>query len=197
MEAKFDQFVGIFEDAVPEEFCQSVIDYFDITHDLNKTVSRKEQGVPNIIKDDNIYGMCDETDVMILKTFTRNLKPLASALGECYQRYIQEYSILTNIARHRISETYQIQRTKPGEGYHVWHCEADSLTSASRIAVPIIYLNTIEEGGETEFLYQKMRVKPKQGTIVLFPAAFTHVHRGNPPLKEDKYIVTSWIEFLG
>ena len=52
-----------------------------------------------------------------------------------------------------------------------------------------------DEGGETEFLYQSMRVKPKQGTLLIWPAAFTHTHRGNPPLSNEKYIVTGWTEF--
>ena len=57
------------------------------------------------------------------------------------------------------------------------------------------YLNNVEEGGETEFLYQSRRIKPKQGTIVICPASFTHTHRGNPPLKGDKYMINGWIEF--
>jgi len=40
-----------------------------------------------------------------------------------------------------------------------------------------------------------MRVKPKQGTLLIWPAAFTHTHRGNPPLSNVKYITTGWIEF--
>ena len=55
-----------------------------------------------------------------------------------------------------------------------------------------LYLNTIEDGGETEFLYQGKRVKAEQGKLLIWPAGFTHVHRGNPPLKESKYILTSW-----
>jgi len=56
-------------------------------------------------------------------------------------------------------------------------------------------LNDVKEGGETEFLYQSVRVSPKKGTLVIWPAAFTHVHRGNPPLSGTKYIMTSWLEY--
>ena len=41
--------------------------------------------------------------------------------------------------------------------------------SAARELVWMIYLNDIEEGGETEFMYQKRRIKPTQGTMVIFP----------------------------
>ncbi|MGA1379858.1 MAG: 2OG-Fe(II) oxygenase, partial [Chitinophagaceae bacterium] len=50
-------------------------------------------------------------------------------------------------------------------------------------------------GGETEFLYQSARVEAAQGRLVLAPASYTHMHRGNPPLDGEKYILTSWLEF--
>jgi len=59
----------------------------------------------------------------------------------------------------------------------------------------MVYLNDIKEGGETEFLYQKCRFKPKRNTLLLWPSGFTHTHRGNPPISGDKYIITGWIEY--
>jgi len=58
--------------------------------------------------------------------------------------------------------------------------------------VIITYLNDDFEGGETEFLYQGVRVKPEKGKTVIFPASYTHVHRGNPPIGGTKYIATTW-----
>jgi hypothetical protein len=60
-----------------------------------------------------------------------------------------------------------------------------------------VYLNDIKQGGETEFLNQAMRVQPEAGKVVIFPAYFTHVHRGNPVLSaQDKYILTGWFEYV-
>jgi hypothetical protein len=59
----------------------------------------------------------------------------------------------------------------------------------------MFYLNDVQEGGETEFYYQNLKSKPKQGTMVIAPAGFTHTHRGNKPISGDKYIFTSWILF--
>jgi hypothetical protein len=56
----------------------------------------------------------------------------------------------------------------------------------------MVYLNDVDEGGETEFLYQQVKIKPKRGTVVIWPGGFTHLHRGNPPLK-NKYIATGWL----
>ena len=67
--------------------------------------------------------------------------------------------------------------------------------NASRTLVFTIYLNDVEEGGETEFLHQSVRVKPETGRIVIWPAGFPYVHRGNPPISGEKYILTSWMLF--
>jgi hypothetical protein len=56
-------------------------------------------------------------------------------------------------------------------------------------------LNDNFEAGETEFLYQQYRYKPKMGDVIIFPAAFTHTHRGNPPIGGTKYIITGWLEY--
>ena len=89
----------------------------------------------------------------------------------------------------------KIQKTLPGQGYHIWHVEHDPRRTPEcrRILAWTIYLNDMDEGGETEFLHQKIRVAPKAGRIVIWPATFPYLHRGNPPLKGEKYIITSWM----
>ncbi|MCV2886265.1 2OG-Fe(II) oxygenase [Aestuariibacter sp. AA17] len=84
-------------------------------------------------------------------------------------------------------------------GYPYWHSEvypqsgpADAL---HRIFLFMFYLNDVDEGGETEFYYQNKKVEPKAGRMVIAPAYFTHTHRGNIPVSNDKYILTSWILF--
>ncbi|MDE3271536.1 2OG-Fe(II) oxygenase [Pseudoalteromonas sp. SSM20] len=94
----------------------------------------------------------------------------------------------------------QAQKYTAGEGgYPYWHSEVypqkghnDSL---HRILLFMFYLNDVEEGGETEFYYQNKKIKPKQGSMVIAPAYFTHTHRGCIPVSNDKYIVTSWVLF--
>ena len=64
---------------------------------------------------------------------------------------------------------------------------------ANRALVYSAYLNTIEEAGETEFLYQRTRIPPKENTMIIWPAGFTHTHRGNVVYgNKSKYIITGW-----
>ena len=111
-----------------------------------------------------------------------------------YPAYNEEYSILKDTAAHGIYHL-KIQRTSPGQGYHVWHHEDGSRKYIDRLLTFICYLEDVEEGGETEFLYLKKRIKPKAGKLILFPGSFTHTHRGLQPISGDKHVITGWIEY--
>lgn len=94
----------------------------------------------------------------------------------------------------------QAQKYPQGEGnYNYWHCEVfpeQKRTEAlHRTLLFMVYLNDVEEGGRTDFYYQKRSLKPKQGQLVIAPAYFTHTHRGQTPISNDKYILTSWVLF--
>ncbi|MDO6680407.1 MULTISPECIES: 2OG-Fe(II) oxygenase [unclassified Shewanella] len=84
-------------------------------------------------------------------------------------------------------------------GYPHWHSEhfpqSGSHEALHRVLLYMYYLNDVEQGGETEFYYQNKVIKPTKGTMVIAPAGFTHTHRGNIPISDDKYIATSWIMF--
>lgn len=93
-----------------------------------------------------------------------------------------------------------IQKYNQNEGgYFYYHSEiyphpSDAENDAlHRKLLWMFYLNDVEEGGETEFYHQQLVTKPKQGSLVIAPAGFTHTHRGNMPISSDKYIFTSWI----
>jgi hypothetical protein len=84
-------------------------------------------------------------------------------------------------------------------GYPYWHSEVypkhDGGEALHRVVLWTIYLNDGFAGGETEFLYQRRRIVPKTGSLLIAPAAFTHTHRGNRPRGGDKVIATSWVLF--
>ena len=82
-------------------------------------------------------------------------------------------------------------------GYPYWHCEQypklDQGEALHRALLWTIYLNDAFDEGGTEFLYQQTIIRPKTGSLLIAPAAFTHTHRGNRPVGGNKYIATSWI----
>jgi hypothetical protein len=191
----FDNFIMQYDNLFSAQECQMFIDSFNRMEKAGLTISRQKDGTTsNVKKDDQLYfsdllsGMeLDISDVapsrMMLERFWNIV----------YPAYAEQYGILNSMAAHTVRLT-KIQKTEIGGGYHVWHNEDDIPQNMRRMATFILYLNDVDEGGETEFLYYPKRVKAKQGRFILWPAGFTHTHRGNPPISNTKYIVTGWVE---
>lgn len=181
-------FIGCFDGFVKPEECQKVIDFFESEHEQKKTLSRRAtDGAAKNIRSD--------TCLFIDHNFNQKIfENIMLGLRKTLEIYFDETSFLNFL---RLNDAHllpiKIQKTAPGEGFHDWHVEKFYKDFCSRILVYTIYLNDIEEGGETEFLLQHQRVKAKQGRICIFPSTFPYLHRGNPPLKDCKYIITSWL----
>jgi len=116
-------------------------------------------------------------------------RSLAMALKE----FKQMYPYFSDMSRFK-DMGYNLQRYQEGEYYH-WHVDADNEQLAGRQLVALWYLNDVEEGGETDFLYQDASVTPQKGKLMLFPPFWTHEHRARVVKKGVKYIATTWITF--
>ena len=190
-------FIGVYDGYIPDEACDQTIELFKRYESFNKTWTRfSSENVTQDKKQDK--QLFCEPEILTDQEFNViKLKLLMVNFDIALKHYYTE----TNIKKYcnnseLITEHVKIQKTLPTEGYHVWHIEHHAENDmAKRVLVYSIYLNTVEEGGETEFLYQSQRVKPIKGRIVIWPAGFPYVHRGNPPLSGEKYIVTSWINY--
>ena len=90
---------------------------------------------------------------------------------------------------------YKIQHYQRDEGHFKWHFDALGPGAWDRQLAMIIYLNSVAEGGETCFHRQNLRVKPVAGDAVFFPTFWTHMHCGEIPRSEDKYIISSFVMF--
>lgn len=191
-----EDFIRVYDNAVSTSFCRGIIDYFEWSFENNKTWERDE--ATSLKKKDTSTLLNPRTfwDINFhnehLGDYIREFND--SFWDECYSSYVKEFETLRDFERHSIF-TYKVQKTIPGGGYHVWHSESGSHSFSKRIVAYILYLNDVSQGGETEFLYQHRRVIPKERSLVIFPAAYTHAHRGNPPLRGTKYIMTGWVEF--
>ena len=189
-------FIGIYDGYIPDEACDQAIELFKKYKELNKVFSRFTlDGATQDIKQDKSLSVLPEI-ITDIELDGNKLKALMINFDTALRHYYTETNIKKYTAEDIITDHVKIQKTLPSEGYHVWHIEhAATRDMAKRVLVYSIYLNTVEDGGETEFLYQSQRVKPVKGRIVIWPAGFPYVHRGNPPLSGEKYILTSWINY--
>ena len=91
---------------------------------------------------------------------------------------------------------YKIQHYKKNEGHFKWHFDALGPGAWDRQLAVVVYLNSIAAGGETCFYRQNLKVRPVAGDAVLFPTFWTHMHCGEVPRSEDKYIISSFVSFI-
>ena len=195
-------YMGVFPEAATQKYCEDLIEWFEYNNTegsggRKNTVSRQELegGVSKTHKDSEIYWlgynnrMLSRNDILLAE--------FNKIVWKAYAKFKTVYGAgLDQLGLHKMSPSIKIQRYQPTQGYHVWHSEVTNQENAGRVFVCLLYLNTVEEGGETEFLYQKMRVPAVQGTLAMFPTTWTHLHRGNAPLKGNKYVINTWLEFV-
>ena len=113
------------------------------------------------------------------------------ALIPCIDKYQEKYNNLDNISYWKWDPGFTFKKFEgEDDGYKLWHTEQGRRT-ANRIAVWQFYLNNAESG--TEFMSYPT-VNAKMGRCVIWPAAWTHVHR-SAPNKGLKYIISGWISY--
>ena len=175
------------EKILTREQCRDVIkdiDFFDENSLLfpQQYTNRpyQDQDAINIFADDGIT----------LPTATHIARKIFPKIQPCIDKYLQQFPILGQ--RRFMIHDCKMKKIKCGAGFHQWHYENGTVSDARRTFVIQVYLNDDFDGGETEFLYQIKREKAVAGDVLIFPCQYTHVHRGNPPIDGDKYLLTSW-----
>ena len=189
----FNDFIGVFENNVPPKLCNELIEWYDwgVEHSLSISGSKEfeDNGInPHLRKDNCVYIPGKK---LIPQYYPHpQISEYRDCLEEIVQEYCKHYSVYFDGAL--IYLEYKIHKVEESEAFHSWHYETPRYDSRDRVLVAMTYLKVPEEGGETEFLNQKQRIKPVVGTSLIWPAGFTHIHRGNPPLKGNKIYITGW-----
>jgi len=194
MSIEYKDFIGVFSEVFPEGFCEHLIAEFERNQTLGAGNNRQTgEGVSKHLKND--YQIFSNGKNINFESFEgkNTTDTFFAGLQRCFETYGNEFSVIKDV---RINcNNMKMQKTSTGGGYHVWHGEQGNGDQANRGLVYMLYLNTlpVEANGETEFLYQQRRISPVENTMVLWPASFTHAHRGNPVYGDNtKYIVTGW-----
>ena len=187
-----NNFIGVYDNYITPEECDKAIKLFEDQNKFNKTFNRLSSEKTNILNKQDQQFFANPENINV---WWQELKSMMVNYEIAFRHYVSNTGAQTAYDNNSFHFTnVKIQKTLPTEGYHVWHIEHGlGYENEARAFVYSIYLNDVEEGGETEFLHFSKRVKPKKGRIVIWPAAFPYVHRGNPPLSGERYILTSWM----
>ena len=186
--------IGLVENFLTAQECEDFKLHYERARQLNLTFNRQEgEKVDCITKKDDTFSPFGVDYIMDRLFDPILLNKFLAKFWNAYSAYLTPYGDVVGNASHKINGM-RIQETQIGGGYHVWHYEAQG-PYADRFAAWMVYFNDVEEGGETEFLRQHIRFKPQAGNLLIWPAGFTHMHRGNPPISNSKLIITGWTDW--
>ena len=184
--------IDVFDNSLSSEVCEDIINRFEAdTRKFDGTVGYGD-GASNI---DHSLKKCTEVyisqhddwkdiDEIVFKEISSKMIVLRD-----------RYPGLANVNAVN-DEGYRVKKYEnDGTEFFNWHVDQTGIAQGHKYLVFQWYLNTVEEGGETEFRLQEVKVKPVQGRLACFPPFWTHEHRGLAPVSGPKYVLCSWITF--
>ena len=179
----------------PEKLIDSIWDYWN-------NPSLKIQGLksPGTITEENVFVVDKTAKDSIEKAIQphNNEEPWVEyelLLQKCLEDYIKHYPASAKTDSFSIRDQYQVQWYPKNGGFKILHHEnLGNSSSAHRHLVFMTYLNDIPDGG-THFPSQNITTPSIKGLTLIFPAYFTHPHKGQISKKHEKMIVTGWYNF--
>lgn len=185
-------FIAMYDNALEPEVCDRFIELFESNTTRHKVTETE--------------GFRKFTELNIFDTELLEKEPEFNRLGfklmekvqyytECYRRFwkIEFFPRQASNEEIRIKKYTANAEVEEGFGYH---SDVGDYASARRFLVTMFYLNDVEEGGQTTFPEYKLAAKPTKGSLLIFPPFWTHPHQAEPPISNDKYIVSTYLHYL-
>jgi hypothetical protein len=101
--------------------------------------------------------------------------------------YKEMFSIVEDVYN---PENFQLLKYEVGQYFHSHY---DSYPAVNRSISVLIYLNDDYEGGEIEFVNFDIKIKPKAGTLIMFPSNYPYRHIAHPVISGTKYAVSTFL----
>jgi len=190
-------FIQIYDNALTKKECDILISQFEKSDDIEEGRFYRD----GLLSTDYSYKKCKQLAGTNFdkKGCSKEVRIINNITFPRLRDYVSKYSrkydgLIKYLSPWAPDSTYNFQKYDgEDDGFKVWHCEHGSHPeSALRILAWMFYLNNAKSG--TEFLYYPT-VNAKRGRLVIWPAGFTHTHRGVIPNKGVKYILTGWFMF--
>ena len=179
-------FIQTYDNALSKKECEILVNQFEKSD--KKFVGKTSGGYKPDQK--KCMQLCvDLSDQNVVSTIVR------PNLISCIEKYKKKYcDYLHYTSKWRYNNEASFQKYDGEEdGYKIWHCEHHPGESCNkRIMAWMFYVNDAKCG--TEF-YNSPTVKAKTGRCVIWPAFWTHIHKGVTPNIGLKYIITGWISY--
>ena len=182
---KKEDFIIEYFNVFSSKQCQEIINYILDLEKNSLLIDENKKTNINVI-----HHTFNTADNYIHPISTFSLNNIYPKIQNCINHYVEEYSVLKNSKF--LVNCFKFKKIPEHGGFFDWHCEQSDSQNIYRTFVIQIYLNDNFINGETEFKYYNKKIIPEVGKVLIYPAAYTHTHMGNPPIGGIKYLVSTW-----
>ena len=194
MKEEYNDFIGIYDESVPVDLCNEFVKNYEKAKKNRTIIDLSKENESGIVDLANPINRKDEA--VFVTPLSSTIYPIPPVqeyfdfIGNCMMKYLERYSIRFDGTI--FNDVFKIHKVRKSEGFHAWHYENSSGLNLERLMVYMTYLEVPKKGGETEFLHQSLRIEPVVGRTLIWPAGYTHMHRGLMPLDGEKMYITGW-----
>ena len=112
-------------------------------------------------------------------------------LFKCYDDYKKQWPFVGEKFKTLDIPSFNIQRYLPEDHFSKIHTERSSTSTSHRLFAWMTYLNDVsdENGGATNFSHYNLKIQPKKGKTLIWPAEWTHAHSGEVLNGGKKYMI--------
>ena len=176
-------FIKVYDNALTEEECHKLIEIFETGRDKTKLNNKYQKFTQ--------YWISESGNLQ----FFENIK---NKMTKCHLNYESYLSARLDhgaiFPSNYVFESLKIKKYEPElkEEFRK-HIDASTKGNLARFLSTLIYLNDVEEGGQTVF--NDVIINPRQGRMVLFPPLWMFPHSGRIPISNIKYILTTYLRY--
>ena len=179
---QLEDFVKVYHKVIPKTICEYFIDFFE----RNEQQSTRYDGeVGPIFNQIDFTAFSEEN-----RKFTYDV---ARMINSYAVHYVQSLGLQPTFPTNVINEDLRIKKYSLNDKDRFpLHIDADTSRSSVRCLAMLLYLNDVEEGGETIFPNLDLKIKPTKGSLLIFPPTWMFPHIGSKPISNEKYILSTY-----
>jgi prolyl 4-hydroxylase len=182
---ELNDFIHIYENALDSNICDFLISLFDQTSDKHERC--ENEGKPNFTQ----FNFTEHRELTeeVNQVHNHIIKNIFTYRDKYY-----EFVDARVFPKDHAFEQFRIKKYNiGGEDRFDTHVDVLDYDSARRFLSFMWYLNDVETGGET--MFEDMIIKPKKGTLLIFPPLWMFPHKGNSPISNSKYIMSAYLHY--
>ncbi len=179
-----DNLIRVFPNAFSDEFCDKLITKFEEA--ATKDKERYSNTGVNFTQLNFREAGWEQEQSEMVHIFVEHAKKYAKSVG-ITNEWPMKYALEDiRMKKYNANDHDEFQA----------HVDVGDNRNCTRFLVFFVYLDDNEKGGTT-FPKLKHSVECKKGSMLMFPPMWTHVHAGEKPKDKAKYMVGSYLHYVG